>query len=222
MKRTLPLVLVGLFGLLGIATYFIPHPTVQTYDSMFGTNTLRLIAVFGLVLGLSSLVRHHIERIVRRREHYAYSWITLVSLAVTGVIGLLGGGMSPAAHGLLPTRVAGFSFHISTLYTYIMIPVSATMFALLAFFMASASYRAFRARNAEATLLLVAAFIVMLGSVPLSRRIIDSLPSFAQYIVDIPNTASKRGIGFGITLGAIATSLKILLGIERGWLGGEK
>jgi MFS family permease len=221
-KRTLPLVLVLVFGIFGIVTYFVPHPTIQEYDSMFTTTTLRLVAVFGLILGLSSLIRHHWEKIAHRREHHQYSWITLAGLIVSAVIGVLGGGMSPSAPGLIPTRIGGFSFHISTLYTYIIIPVSATMFALLAFFMASASYRAFRARNLEATVLLIAAFIVMLGSVPLSRRILDSLPAFAQYVVDIPNTASKRGIGFGITLGAIATSLKIILGIERGWLGGEK
>ena len=56
-----------------------------------------------------------------------------------------------------------FSWMFFKIYT----PLSATMFALLAFFVASASYRAFRIRNFEATLLLISGIILMMGRVPM-------------------------------------------------------
>ncbi len=106
-------------------------------------------------------------------------------------------------------------------YDHIFYPCNATMFALLAFFIASAAFRAFRARNTEAALLLGAAILVMLGRVPIGAAISDLLPQISDWIVDIPNNAGRRAIMMGAALGAIATGLRIILGLERSHLGAE-
>jgi len=219
MKRKLPLLIVLVTGVFGVLTYIIPHPVVQQTDAVMRNDILRVIGAFSIVLGIGSILRHHFLKIRRKAEHWGYSWITVIALFVSAIIGLFG-GIDPGRPGILPTHIGGFSFHIQSLFTGIIVPLGSTMFAVLAFFMASAAYRAFRARNFEATLLLASAFILMLGAVPLARLLVKSLPSFAEWILAVPNTAAKRGIGFGISLGMLATSLKIILGIERGWLGG--
>lgn len=218
MKRRFPLGIVLVTGLLGVVPFFVPHPAVQQADDMIRNKLLRIISMFALILGLGSLIRHNIEKIRRKREHWPYSYVLLGSLVVTAIIGL-GGGIDGA--GKLPTVVGRFHFDIQTLYTNIIIPLGGTMFALLAFFMSSAAYRAFRVHNLTAVLLLISAFVVMLGMVPLGEFLGTHLSVIGQWILTVPNTAAKRGIMIGVALGVIATSLKIIIGVERKWLGGE-
>jgi hypothetical protein len=106
-------------------------------------------------------------------------------------------------------------------YDHIFFPCNATMFALLAFFIASAAFRAFRARNTEAALLLGAAIIVLLGRAPIGSLINQNLPDITNWIIDWPNNAGRRAIIMGAALGAIVTGLRVLLGMERQHVGGE-
>lgn len=88
------------------------------------------------------------------------------------------------------------------MYRYVYTPLSSTMFALLAFFIASASYRAFRARNKEATLLLIAGFLVMLGQIPVGDVLMEmlhldgliSISGISQFIMEVPNMAAQRAL----------------------------
>ena len=107
------------------------------------------------------------------------------------------------------------------LYDHVFAPCNSTMFALLAFFVASAAFRAFRARNVEAALLLSAAIVMMLGRAPLGRALWDSLPDVAQWLLDVPNNAGRRAIMMGAAIGAIATALRVIVGLERSHLGSD-
>ena len=219
MKKILPLTLIFIAGVLGVISFVIPHPSYQTYDEWLRNDLLRVLSAFALVLALGSLLRVHFDKIRRKRENWQYSWMLLIAFGISASIGLFGG---VAADGILPTAIGSFQYDIQTLYENIVIPLASSMFALLAFFMASAAYRAFRVRSMEATLLLTAAFIVMIGVLPLGYSISRHLPAFVQWILNVPNVAGQRGIVLGIALGVVATSLKIILGIERAWLGGTE
>ena len=113
-------------------------------------------------------------------------------------------------------------------------PLQATMFSLLAFFMASAAYRAFRAKTTEATLLLFAAFLVMLGRVPIGAEVgslINAVMPFlpgdgstwfgdiSGYIMTVLNATGQRAIMIGAALGMVAASVRIWIGLESEHLG---
>ncbi|WP_166823824.1 hypothetical protein [Thalassoroseus pseudoceratinae] len=113
------------------------------------------------------------------------------------------------------------------IYEYLFKPLTATMFALLAFYIASAAFRAFRAKNVEAALLLGTAFIILLGrtyaGVWLTQWLPETSPfrieNMSVFIGQVFNTAGMRAIMIGIALGVVSTSLKVLLGIDRSYLG---
>jgi hypothetical protein len=214
LKREVPLIIVFVCGAFMAFQYFVPH-YVSAAVYQYALNWTIIIGIFTLVVGIGSLISLHYDRVARRREHWQYSIVTLVALALMTIIGL----SSPNAI----QNPRGLFMH---LYFFVLAPVTATMFALLAFFIASAAYRAFRARTVLATLLLLSAVIVMLGRVPVGDFLTGWLPEglrfsdIARYILDYPNTAAKRAIYIGVGLGVAATSLKIILGVERTWLGG--
>lgn len=208
MKKTIPLMIVILGGIVWVLWVFVPHRLLQDvfyYD--FYVPWIRAMSPFGMLLGVISLCMMHTSKIRRKAPKWQYSFFFFAGFIITALAGFIGG-----------TQKGGLYMW---LFENMQMPMSATMFALLAFYMASAAYKAFRARSAEATVLLVAAIVVMLAQVPLGVKISRYLPDISQWILDVPNLASKRGILLGVGLGSVATTLKILLGIERSYLGGD-
>jgi hypothetical protein len=92
---------------------------------------------------------------------------------------------------------------------------------MVAFFVASSAYRAFRARSAEALLFLVAGAIVMLGRAPIGEVIWSQFPVITEWIMKYPNLAGMRGVQIGVAVGVIGVGIRVLLGIDRSYLGGE-
>lgn len=225
MKRTIPLLITFIVGTALILAIFIPPEPFDTMNREFSVY-FDIIAVFAFILGGGNLIRVHGNKISRKAKDWRYSIVTLVGFMVTLIVGLLKIGGPPGIQGEVLAEGSWFMF----IFNAVLTPLGATMFALLAFYVASASFRAFRAKTAEATILLVAGFIILLGRTFVGHYVTgwlpDSLsflhvPNLANWIMAWPNTAGQRAIVIGIALGVIATSLRIIIGIERSYLGSE-
>lgn len=214
MRREIPLLITGIVGVIFVISYFIPHTPFSEMDGWF-SDWFSIVQACAIILGSLNLMIMSAQKVARRKEGWGYALVVIATFLMITIYGL-GGGQG--------FREAGTGF--DWIYRYMYIPLASTMFAILGFFVASASYRAFRARNAEATMLLVAAFLVMLGRVPVGDLVTSWMPEgarmsdLATWIMEFPQVAGQRAIMIGIALGLVSTSLRIILGVERSHLGG--
>jgi len=176
------------------------------------------------MLGLGSLVHFHYTQVVRSKPGWGFSIVLFTTFLITIMAGF-GPSIFPEftqSLGLSATLGMEEGSSLDWIFQNSIKPLSATMFSIIGFFIASAAFRAFRARSIEATLLLIAAVIIMLGQTPLGQMLWQAIPDTMVWIFNVPTTAAKRAILFGIALGSIAFSLRIIFGIERAYLGGTK
>lgn len=211
MKRQIPLGLVFGFSLIMIIQYFIPHD-ISLNVNEFLLKWIYIIGIFAMALGIWSLVRVSWGKIRAKREGWQYSIVTLFGLFIMFFF-----GFDYFRHFMSTEGLNNYMF--KHFFDYILIPVQATMFSLLAFYMASAAYRAFRARSVLATVLLISALVVMLRFNPYLGPIGAYMEKTASWLLNVPNLAAKRAIIIGVGLGSVATAMKVMLGIERSYLG---
>ncbi len=233
MKRTVPLVIAGTVGFVLIVAYFIPYTVSWGEDAMAWFNILAAIA---FILGGGNLVKMHLKKISDQQAGWGYSAVTLAAFFFTLIVGMLKIGVMPSDK--FPTNAWAAPYDQSGsafrwVYDYLFLPLSATMFAMLAFYIASAAFRAFRAKNAESIALLGTAFIVLLGRTYAGVWLTDWIPeeslgldenslrldNLTGTIMNVFNLAGMRAITIGIALGVASTSLKVLLGVDRSYLG---
>lgn len=229
LSRLIPLSIAILSGLAILVSAFVAP--MERWGENF-TDTFNVIAAIASVLGAGSLLKANLAKVSRRDAGWGFAVVVLVTFLVTLAVGLGKVGVPPS-HDFPQAAFSGKQESADTpfgwLYEFVMVPLTSTMFALLAFYVASAAFRAFRAKNLEASLLLGTAFVILLGRTFAGVLLTGWLPEWASglrlenlsvYVMQVFNTAGNRAIIIGIALGVAATSLRILLGVDRSWMGG--
>lgn len=231
MKRTLPVLIASAAGLVIIGAYFVPAG--QSWGDTAG-EWFKILAAVSLILGGGNLLKLQLQQIAARKLGWGYAAITAIAFVVTLVLGMLKVGVHPMEQ--FPEHPWSGEYlqngsALWWLYEYIIKPITTTMFGMLAFFVASAAFRAFRAKNLEATLLLITAIIVLLGRTYVGEWLTGGLPekvsalkfaNLTTIIQEIFVTSGTRAIKIGIALGVVATSLRIILGMDKSYLGSEQ
>ena len=160
MKDTIPVAIMTVIALVMILDFFIGDSAALGWINNTAVITRSwgiVISAFAMGLGAINLLRRHSRSIVRRDDNAFYSFLLVASMLVMIVLGVASGTESP-----------GYDF----MFSNILSPASSTMYASIAFYIVTAAYRSFSARNLEGWLLLITAVIVMLGKAPIGLSLI--------------------------------------------------
>ena len=242
LKRYIPIAIVAFFGALTLSAWFIDNETIETFANDDATQFFDIIAAFAVFLGALNLLKLQFIKVLKQQSGWIYSAVAIASFFFAFIIGFFIRGAYFVGEDVYFSQKAAeaailnsgssevvvpvdWGAHVQTdgslfqwMFKYIFSPLSATMFALLAFFVASASFRAFRARNFEASLLLVAGIIIMLGRVPVGSLISSwTIMYILAFSIGIGiNTYVKnRNMVFGWILGSCG--LITGFGMTMGW-----
>ena len=194
------MVTAGGFGLVVFLSYLVPG--VDAVQAAL-VDWAVIVATMSLVfLGGLNVLAVHWEKIRHLEKGWVYSLFLWLGFGV-----MLGTGFMEGPDGEL----------IGLIFKHVQFPLQTTVFSLLAFFVATAAYRAFRVRSLESLAFLLVAIVVLLGQIPGwgLDALRETLPWAREWILGVMSLGGARGILLGVALGTIVVGLRLLIGIDR-------
>jgi hypothetical protein len=201
MKRVILSVIAVAAALMVLIDFFVENEVVNQAGGRLAEGAV-VIAVFALILGVFNLVSVHVRRVRKQESGWPFSLVLVIALFVVLLFGLDGPGSPP----------------VNWIFRYVYSPLQATVFSLLAFFIVSAAYRAFRIQSWETALFVLAGVIVLLGQLPLAASVWQQLPVLKEWVLAVPVTAGARGILLGAAIGTVIAGLRLVIALDRPYL----
>ncbi len=209
LKQEAVYILTGIVTVLMLVEYFF-FASTQVWAETIRTWAV-IIFNISLGLGAARLLIQHSMRVQRQRRDWHFSVVLLGLFVVMLLTGFA---------GYITTGVQTNNDIYNWLFNYVYTPLGATLYPITGFYIFSAAYRAFRARNIDAALMLIAGCFVMLKNAPVGEAIwvgFATIGNWFQYTGQVPGMRTFAIVG---ALGLIAYGFRALLGKERGFYAG--
>ncbi len=190
-------------GLIVLLGYFYPIEALLQLRFLL-TNWAMIIAAMAVLIGIYNLVAVHMEKIRTRQKNAAYGGVLVLSLIITFAFGLFFG----------PDDV-----WMRTAMDAVIVPVEASLMAILAVTLIYASIRLFRRRiDVMSILFLIAAIFFLIAIMPTPLGPIPGDQILLQFI-GMFSRGGARGLLLGIALGTLLTGLRVIFGVDRPYGG---
>lgn len=193
-------------GIIVLLGYFYPLPVLIQFRVLL-TNWAVLIAAMTVLIGVYNLVAVHAEKIRSGEKGAANSWVLILSLFIT---------IAFLAYAIF---VDSQEYAMRIVADAIIVPVEATLMAILAVTLIYASIRLLRRRlDVMSVLFLVAAVLFLIAFMPTPFGPIPEDQFIAQ-LMNVFSTGGARGLLIGIALGVLLTGLRVIFGVDRPYGG---
>jgi len=204
-RREIILFITGVVGGLNLFEYFFAVKEVAAVASTIRTWVV-IISAFALGLGIITAFRVHISHVKRKTKgQWPFSiWLMGFFVLLTLI-------------GLWNTRFIVYDWT----FKYVYVALSTTLYAITGFYIFSAAYRAFRARNIEAAILIASGVLILLRNAPIGEAIWKGFPILGEWVLMKGQVGGMRTLTFVAAVGLVAFGIRTLLGMERGYYGGE-
>ena len=152
-----------------------------------------------VTLGLLNVAWIHLKRIIDGKKSWVHSAALLAAMIAVFIAGIL----SPAGID---------SPLVEWVFSSIIAPGQATLFALLAFFMLSAAFLFLRADRPGGGWILFGALLMMTAQAPVAGVWMSpSVSNLASWALDVPGMATIRGALLGSSIAAIVVGARFLI-----------
>jgi hypothetical protein len=190
-------------GLIVLLGYFYPVQPLLNLRLLL-TSWALIIAAMTVLIGIYNLVAVHMERIRTGQKGASYGAILVISLLITFGFGLAFGPNDLVMRGAMDA---------------VIVPVEASLMAILAVTLIYASIRLFGRRvDVMSILFLVAAVLFLLVIMPTPAGPIPGDQILLQFM-GMFSRGGARGLLLGISLGALLTGLRVIFGVDRPYGG---
>ena len=208
-KREVVYAITGLVTIIMLVEYFFfanSQPWAETIRTW-------AVIIFNISLGLGAvrLLMQHGNKLAQKRTDWQFSVVLLTIFTIALLTGLV---------GYFTTGVQTSNGIYNWLFINVFTPLNATLYPITGFYIFSAAYRAFRARNIDAALMLIAGCFVMLKNAPVGEAIWSGFPTIGNWFQFTGQIPGMRAFAIVGALGLIAYGFRALLGKERGFYAG--
>ena len=202
-KIQLPVYLTALFIFLSVVEHFFPMPGVVTNFNITMRSFVTVVTAAAFMLGIIFLTISHAKTISEQKSGWYYNLFYVAALLITIAFGLIG------------VRNESFLW----IYNNMTAPIGAALYSLTAFYITSAAFRVFRARNWNAAILLVCGFIVLTMLIPIGAILLPPVVPIGEWLRSFPSSAGFRGMIMGTSLGVMGLAVRVFTGRQKEHLG---